>query len=548
MPKLVIKTQQKQEVVPLTRLRTTIGRSVRNDVCVFDPFASRFHAEIRQQGDNFWLQDLGSANGTFCNGELVRSPVLLTPGDEIQIGETIILFQQDEPLRSATLINDKAFNPQATMLFSEAKSRTTEIIESKENQKIADRQELLTLISKVGVALLAPDSLAETLNLLVSLVFDTVPAERCAILLRDRTDSDDLRIAAFKERGNGTPPSEVYISRKIIEEVFGKGKSVLTSDAQHDPNLKSQTLILSGIHSILAVPLRVKDETFGIIYADSPTNQAGFTEEHLKILTTLASVASIRVENARLAEEKLERERLEQELKLAAEIQYQLQPSSLPAVENYEFQGVSISCCEIGGDYYDFIVRNNRKVIVALGDVSGKGASAALLMSSLHASIHGQVLVEAELSKILFAVNEYLAKSTPPNRFVTLFIAELDCETGRFEYVNAGQEPPILIRKNGNVERLKANSLPLGLFENQKYETLHSYINAGDVLVIYSDGISEATNKAGEEFGSERLAGVVRENLHLSAAGIRDKIDSALSTFTDSFKDDITLVIVKRNN
>ncbi|GIU81868.1 MAG: sigma factor sigB regulation protein rsbU [Pyrinomonadaceae bacterium] len=548
MPKLIIKTQQDEKAIPLTRLRTTIGRSVRNNVCVYDKFASRFHAEIRREGDNFWLQDLGSANGTFCNGKPVKAPVLLMPGDEIQIGETIIFFQQDEPARHATLVNDSAFNPQATMLFSEIKSRTSEIIESKETLGTNDRQELLTLISRVGVALLGSDSLAKTLELLVSLVFDVVPAERCAILLRDEKNPDNLKIAASKERGNKNLSSEMRISRKIIEEVFKRGSSVLTSDAQQDPNLKSQTLILSGVRSILATPLRVRDETFGIIYADSPTNEAVFTEDHLKILTTLASVASIRVENARLAEERIERERLEQELRLAAEIQQQLQPSQFPSVENYEFQGISISCQEVGGDYYDFIAKDDKKVIVALGDVSGKGASAALLMSSLHASIHGQVLVESELSKILFAVNEYLAKHTPSNRFVTLFIAELDCKTGKFEYINAAHEPAILIRKNGEAEKLKANSLPLGLFENQKYETLTSHLGIGDILVIYSDGISEATNQAGDEFGSERLIKVVQENHHLSAAEIRDKIDSALSAFTDNFKDDITLVIVKRNN
>jgi serine phosphatase RsbU (regulator of sigma subunit) len=548
MPKLIIKTQQKEETVPLTRLRTTIGRSVRNDICIFDKFASRFHAEIRREGDNFWLRDLGSANGTFHNGHLVKSPVLLRPGDEILLGETSILFQQDETVRNTPLISDNTFNPQATMLFTEAKNQTSEIIESSSSPKTASRQELLTLISRVGFVLLGSESLAETLDLLVSLVFEVVPAERCAILLRDAKNPENLKIAAAKSRGDGAVTSEMRISRKIIEEVFEKNRSVLTSNAQHDPTLKSNTLILSGIRSILAVPLKARDETFGIIYADSPTTHTTFTEDHMKILTTLASVASIRVENARLIEERLERERLEQELKLAAEIQQQLQPSTLPAIENYEFQGISISCYEVGGDYYDFISRDNEKIIVALGDVSGKGASAALLMSSLHASIHAQVLINSELSKILFGVNEYLAKNTPSNRFVTLFIAELDCRTGKFEYINAAHEPAILVRKDGKVELLESSTSPLGLFENQEYETKSSYLNPGDLLVIYSDGVSEATNQNGEEFGFKRLIDVVKKYSNLSAAGIRDKIDSALLAFTENFKDDVTLVIVKRNN
>jgi transcriptional regulator with GAF, ATPase, and Fis domain len=282
----------------------------------------------------------------------------------------------------------------------------------------------LGLISKVGIALLSSSGLDETLNQVASLVFEAVPAERCVIMLRDEEMEGGMKISVARLRGKDETLEEVRISRTVMEEVLKNGKSVLTADAQHDPRYASQTIALLGIRSVLAVPLSVhENDVFGLVYADSPTTEATFSEEHLNILTTLASVASIRVENARLLEERFERERMERELELATEIQQRFQPSAPPIMDGYEFQGISFSCYEIGGDYYDFIRLHNGRMLIALGDVSVKGTAAALLMSSLHAAIHGQVAARSPLDEIVRSVNEYLSENTPTNRFVTLFIA-----------------------------------------------------------------------------------------------------------------------------
>ena len=550
MPELIIKyADRPEDKLKLARLRTTIGRSARSDICIPDPFASRLHAEVRQEGDSYWLQDLGSANGTRYNGQLVSMPVLLTSGGEIQIGETVIVFQDDRSTgRNATLIaeNTDALNPAMTISLTPLHGKTAEIIESQ--TKDSTRNELLTLISKVGVALLGSTTLQETLELLASLVFEAVPAERCVIMLRDDDDPERLKIAVAKMRGRDEVPDEVRISRTVMEEVVKNGKSVLTSDAQHDPRYASQTMALLGIRSVLAVPLSVGNEVFGLIYADSPTYETTFTEDHLNILTTLASVASIRVENARLIEERFERERLEHELKLASEIQQRLQPSAPPIVEGYEFQGISFSCYEVGGDYYDFIPRCDGRLLIALGDVSGKGTAAALLMSSLHAAIHGQATANATLLETINAVNLYLTNNTPPNRFVTLFLAELDPATGVMNFINAGHNPPLIAHTDGSVEQLDAGGFPLGILASAEYEMGQTKLLPGEALVIYSDGVSEANNLQGEEFGIERLSEVIRKHLKASASGLRDKVESALSSFTQTApaNDDITLVIVKR--
>lgn len=553
MPELIIKySDRPDDKFRLARLRTTIGRSARSDICIPDPFASRLHAEIRQEGDTYWLQDLGSANGTRYNGQLVSMPVPMLSGGEIQIGETVIVFQDGRgalPEKSATLISDstQALNPAMTIALSPLKSATAEILES---QPASTRNGLLTLISKVGIALLGSTSFEETLQILASLVFEAVPAERCVIMLRDEDNPEKLKIEVAKVRGSKEVVDEVRISRTVIEEVTKNGKSVLTSDAQHDPRFASQTMALLGIRSVLAVPLSVGTEVFGLIYADSPTYETTFTEEHLNILTTLASVASIRVENARLTEERFERERLEHELQLASEIQQRLQPSSPPIVEGYDLQGVSFSCYEVGGDYYDFIPRCDGKLLVALGDVSGKGTAAALLMSSLHAAMHAQVAANSSLLQTINAVNQYLAQNTPTNRFVTLFLAELDSESGMMNFINAGHNPPLIAHADGRVEQLASGGFPLGIMPMAQYDVGQTRLLKGEALVIYSDGVSEANNTKGEEFGVERLEEVVRKNLTASAAGLRDKVESALSAFTQTAPagDDITLVIVKRKS
>lgn len=551
MPQLIFRNgNQTPQTVPLSRLRTTIGRSARSDVCIPDAFASRLHAEVRQEGDGFWLQDLGSANGTRYNGIPVSTPIPLTNGGIIQIGETTITFE-DERLAlhaaGSTLIadNTEALDPSKTIALTNRKNPTTEFLEG----QFSTRTELLALISKVGVALLAANGLDETLNEVASLVFEAVPAQRCVIMLRAGKANTEMKIMVARERGKEATLEEVRLSRTVMDEVLKNGKSVLTADAQHDPRFASQTMTLLGIRSVLAVPLSVDErDVFGLIYADSPTYETTFSEEHLNILTTLASVASIRVENATLLEERFERERMEHELELATEIQQRFQPSSPPIVEGYEFQGISFSCYEIGGDYYDFIRREDGRMLLALGDVSGKGTAAALLMSSLHAAIHAQVSARSTLEETVNSVNQYLADNTPANRFVTLFIGELDPASGVLKYINAGHNPPLMGRADGTIVQLSSGGFPLGIMPGAEFEVGETTLGSGDSLVVYSDGVSEANNIRDEEFGMERLEAVVRANILASAAGMRDKVESALSAFTQTApaNDDITLVIVKK--
>jgi sigma-B regulation protein RsbU (phosphoserine phosphatase) len=560
MAELIVKYPDRTaEHFAISRLRITIGRSARNDLCIPDPFASRVHAEVRHEGDEYFLQDLGSANGTLYNGSVVEAPINLTRGGRIQIGETEILFNDAQfPLSSgATMITDNVSSvPEATISLASTGRTTSGLLEaiedartqSDETSRVARQSDLLALISRISVALLDTATLNETLEQIVSMVFQAVPADRSMIMMRDEKNPD-LKVAVARLRDRVGEVGEIRISRSVIDEVVANGKSVLTSDAQADPRFMGGTVMLQGVRSVLAVPLGVGENVFGIIYADSPLAEGRFTEDHLKVLTTLASVAAIRVQNGRLMEQQMERVRLEQDLHVASEIQQRFQPASAPQVPGYELQGISFPCYEIGGDYYDFIQRDNGKLIVALGDVSGKGPAAALLMSSLHAAVHAHSDTHSSLAKTIGAVNRYLVESIPANRFVTLFYAELDPKDGSLAFLNAGHNPPLIVHTGGTMEQLAAGGLPLGIMANADFREGKTRLHPGDVLVIYSDGVSEAVNPQGEEFGPTRLYEVVARNLDASAAGIRDRIESALTKFCQGTPaaDDITLVICKRN-
>jgi len=477
MSELIVKYPDRApDHFPLGRLRITIGRSARNDLCIPDPFASRVHAEVRREGDEYVLQDLGSANGTLYNGGTVQGVIPLTAGGRIQIGETEIIFDDGTYNSSmgATMITDNSGSslPEATIALASGDRTTSGLLEAIEGArtkpeevatssggktataaKTAKQGDLLALISKVGITLLASATLNETLEQIVSLVFEAVPADRCLIMMRDQ-GSEDLRVAVARLRDRVGEVGEIRVSRNVLDEVVIRGKSVLTSDAQHDPRFASGTVVLQGVRSVLAVPLGVADKVFGIIYADSPIAEGRFTEDHLKVLTTLASVAAIRVENTRLVEERLDRERLERELALASEIQQRFQPTAPPIVAGYELQGISFPCYEIGGDYYDFIERDDGRLVIALGDVSGKGTAAALLMSSLHAAVHAQSGSHDTLVATISAVNKYLADNIPANRFVTLFYAELDPGSGALSFLNAGHNPPLIVHAAETVEQI----------------------------------------------------------------------------------------------
>jgi phosphoserine phosphatase RsbU/P len=343
--------------------------------------------------------------------------------------------------------------------------------------------------------------------------------------------------------------TNVEISRAISERVLKQGASVLTSDAQHDPRFQDRrSIALGGLRSVMAVPLTVDERISGMLYVDNPFHTNRFIERDLQLLTLIASVAAIRIENVRLLEVQQEQKRLANELTLASEIQFRLHPETPPAIPSYDILGVSFPCYEVGGDYYDFIEKPDGRWVIALGDVSGKGTGAAILMSSIHAAVRAHTRTRLSASEIVSEINQYIYDNTPANRYVTLFYSELDQRSHQLTYINGGHNAPLLVRASGEVTPLDIGGFPVGITPFGDYREGWVEIEPGDVLVIYSDGVTESLNEEGEEFGEARLIEIAQKNRGRTAAGLRDRIDEALTKFVGkaSAVDDLTLVIMKR--
>ena len=541
--------------VPLSRTHLSIGRSPRAQLTIDDPFASRLHAEVWHDGEACWLSDLGSSNGTYLNGDRISGAVQIFPGDRLRIGETLLtLDASEETTRTAT-------QPQAVPEWRTSRDLAALLASVQQATGTGAApapppRDLFGLISKAGVALLSRSALDEVLPAILELVFDGVPAERAFLLLRsDGDDEPRLQAARYRDATREPQSSEVKVSREVQRQVLDERRSVLSTDAQIDERFKNRdSVILSGVRSIMAVPLLVGDRVLGMLYADSPLEVRPFSRDDLQVLTTIAGVAAIKVENAMLLEQRIENERLHEELQKAREIQLRLLPSHPLQPPGYELWGVSFPSLAVGGDYFDFVAAEGG-VLLAVGDVAGKGLDAALAMSSLHACVRSQAQatggVAKALPELLTRVNRYLCDALPYNKFATLFCAALDPASHTLGFVNAGHNPPLLVRRSGEVEELEATGMPAGLDRDAPYELASRSLAPGDVLVAYSDGVTDASPEGlgGTPLGTDGLAAMVRPLRHLPARELLDRLDDALVELMAGHEpdDDMTLVVAKRS-
>lgn len=530
---------------------------------------------MRKRADAFWLSDLGSANGTLMNGARLGAPIQLRESDLIRIGETEIEYTERADTapakgRTSVLLSDyhSAYSPELT-ISPESRNSAANLLQSVESAQRTNispvigkppvaEDETLRIISRVSLTLLSPLSLDETLQQVLECVFEALPADRGYVMLLEKPENPpgappDLVCKAMKTRAayGSDATLNIEISRSISDCVLRQGESVLTADAQHDPRFHQQnSVMLGGLRSVMAVPLSVENRVSGMIYVDNPFHSNRFTDHQLKLLKLIADVAAIRIENMRLLEVQQEQIRLANELELASEIQLRLHPESQPAISGYDLVGVSFPCYEVGGDYYDFIERRDGRFVIALGDVSGKGTGAALLMSSVHAAVRAHTTTRLSACEVMTEINQYIYDNTPSNRYVTLFYSELDLRSHQLTYINGGHNSPLLVRASGEVTRLDIGGFPVGITPDGDYREGFITLDPGDVLVIYSDGVSEGIDESGEEFGEHRLLEVVQKNRGRSAAGIRDRIDEALTRFVGRAKavDDLTIVILKRKS
>jgi serine phosphatase RsbU (regulator of sigma subunit) len=300
-----------------------------------------------------------------------------------------------------------------------------------------------------------------------------------------------------------------------------------------DPRFKGrESIINSGIHSAICVPLWNNKEIIGMIYADRLSLLREFTEEDLRLLTLLSNLAAVKIENAILIEQAIEKEKMERELQLAVQIQKDFLPRTSPSCENFDIAGKNVPCHQVGGDYFDFISIDPRRLGITVADVSGKGVSASLLMASLRAALHSEVHPRFQMAAMTAKLNDFVHQSSAVNTFITFFFCDLDTGTGALTYVNAGHNPPLVFGKDGKTRFLEGTGLCLGMLPKMTYEVRRHDLKSGDIFMLFTDGITESRNKDNEEFGSERLAEICRRNAGESAQELMNAVFRELEAFT----------------
>jgi serine phosphatase RsbU (regulator of sigma subunit) len=551
---LIIATPDRQaQRVPLEGERMTLGRAHGNDLCYpEDASLSRRHL-LFEKTDNGWAaQDLGSKNKTYLNGSMLAGKQLLQPGDRLNAGHLALSFVDADAASSGEVVFVKGegpeFHPQATvmtnlegLLSGEDTAPLPRIasLEKVEDGRVQDfNSPVVRALVRAGRELAGHRPIDELFKLILDLSIETVGAERGVLM---SLEQDQLVSRAV--HGDG-----FRISATVRDRVLQEKSSLLVRDLQQDEAFRQQ-ISISGqqIQTMMAVPLQTEDRVIGLIYVDSRSFVHEFTPDDLNLLTVLANVAAIRIEREHYAEIERQEHRRTQDLIQAAEIQRGILPRGAPRIQGVDLAGHNAPCRTVGGDYYDFIPYTDGRVAVVLGDVAGKGMSAALLMSNLQARV--QILAEdpRDLSGLMGRLDQSVAINCPDNRFITMFLGVVDPGRKELLYCNAGHNPPLLVRSSGEVERLKAVGTALGILPGLSYREESRGFGAGDLLAIYSDGVTEAENPDGEEFGEGRLADLLTANRGAEAEDVVELVLQALDEWTAAQPavDDVTLVVVR---
>lgn len=296
------------------------------------------------------------------------------------------------------------------------------------------------------------------------------------------------------------------------------------------------------------IPLQLQNEVKGVLCLGERLRGSEYSENDLEYVFSLANLAFVSLENSRLFNEAIEKQKLENELMIAREIQQGLLPSALPSIDGFDISAINISSKQVGGDYYDVMPTADGKYIIVIGDVSGKGTPASLLMANVQATVHALIPFNLELPLATARINDLIHRNTSSDKFITFFWGVLDSATRKFRYVNAGHNPPFVVRANGTIERLTEGGLILGIMKTVvPYQEGSVELHSGDAVILFTDGVSEAMDVNGDDYTEERLERFVQTLVGLSAEKILTAIKNEIQLYTAGApqSDDITLVVFK---
>jgi phosphoserine phosphatase RsbU/P len=532
VPRLVVTDALGRRIVPIDKPLFSIGRRSETDLRLPGADISRVHAEITLENGQCTIRDKQSRFGTFVNNERTNEKVLVH-GDQIRFGQAgdteIVFFVDDE----------------APSVERSAISAATEL------RQMAALLEALRALGSGRV-------LDEVLALVLDSAIEVTGAERGFIMLGNKVSPLEFKLA--RARGKVTLSGRTFeTSRKIPESVFATGKQTIVEDLLDGDLAQLHTgTVALGIRHVLCTPLRLvryveraeqkgADEVIGVLYLDSRERGALRSASATAALDTLSAEAALAIENARLYREALDKAKFEQELKVAAAIQQSLLPVGNRDGDFFTTAAESVACRAVGGDFYDYVDLPTGRFGFILGDVAGKGSPAALLAAAVLGMFSAEATYQTGAATLITRLNTGLFRRAIESRFLTTFYGMLGPD-GSFTYCNAGHNAPLLV-SGSEILRLETGGVVLGLFEHADFEEETLTLHPGDLIIAFSDGVTEALDPAGEEYTDDRLLACARAHVGESPQQVLNALLADVKAFcADATQsDDVTVVMVRYN-
>jgi serine phosphatase RsbU (regulator of sigma subunit) len=521
---------------PLQEAAVSIGRASDCTIPIKDRYLSRKHAEIIAVDGTWVLKDLGSANGTYLNGSRVEHDQLLKTGDRIRLGDTEIVFESAERSTDRFIAVDSAASPTIAISVNDISDRP-------EAQDVA-RLQTLTLLAR---ELIEDRPMAELFGFIVDRVMEHLHPSRAAIALLGPDGRSFTKVEVRRQDKNDS--SELAISHTLLAQIVEEKKALAFVDVSVDEKLaRAQSIIMQGIHSILCSPLMIGASVVGVLYVDYLFTQRAISEDDVRLVAQIGRFAAIKLETTRLREEAIQKRIMDEELKTASSIQRRLLPNAPTGIAGYTFVGRNQPCRTVSGDYYDFVIRPDGRVYFVIGDVSGKGVTAGLMMAGLQVAFRIFSKSDPDPSTLVTQLNLSLKENLPQSKFVTLFMGRLDTNTGVIEYVNAGHTPPLWLNRKESVE-LTESDLLLGVVTRAEFVNRTLQLGAGDSLVLFTDGMTEARNAEGTDLASNIIGDAILPLHGSDAETIANAVNATVLEHVgdaENLDDDVTLVVVSR--
>jgi serine phosphatase RsbU (regulator of sigma subunit) len=530
--RLQVIDNQGRRIIPLDKPVFIIGRRTAADLQLLNADVSREHAEIARDGVRFLLRDRGSRYGTFVNGEQITERPL-EHGDRIRLGRTEgveLVFMSEQ---------------EATVVGSGLREAASEG---------SDLRQMAAILNGLR-ALGSGRVLDEVLTLVLDSALDVTKAERGFVMLASPDGELEFKVA--RGRGRITLPGTSFTtSTKIPREVFLTGESRIVGDLM-DGNLAGlhDGTIAIGIRHVLCVPLGVnpmmlgpadlKARVIGVLYLDGRERSTMLSQATLSSLEAFATQAALAIESARLYAESAEKARIDRDLRVAADIQRALLPDGNYETPSVDLAAASVPCRTVGGDFFDYIELGERGLGFALGDVAGKGPPAALLAAAVQTNFGAQAPVSDGPADTMTRINRALLRRAIEARFATMFHGAI-LPDGTLSYCNAGQEPPLVVRAD-DIAWLEEGGPVLGLLSIASYDNGVVSLAPGDLVVVCSDGVTEARNLAGDEFGRDRLVDSMRTSHGQKPETVLERLLEDVRKFSEGAAqaDDITALVLR---